>query len=104
WAPVWELDLSYEGFNSNAQKGALGWMRMPLYGGVLTQNVVSHVCREIQADALLALERNGYPVVMHTHDEQVCEAPNGYGSTAEYIRIVRASLAPWARTPDGRPW
>lgn len=103
-ADPWELELSYEGWNSNANKGQQGWTRMKLYGGVLTQNVVSHCCREIQADALMALEDHGYPVVMHTHDENVTEVPDGYGSRDEYISIVRGSLARWAVCDDGQPW
>lgn len=35
WASPWEYDLSYEGWNSNQTKGAGGWQRMGLYGGVL---------------------------------------------------------------------
>lgn len=104
YASAWELDLSYTGWNSNAQKGPPGWMRMPLYGGVLTQNVVSHEAREIQALALLALEENGYPIVMHTHDEQVAELLNGVGTRDGYIATVRGSLPTWACTPDGQPW
>lgn len=104
YASVWELELSYEGWNSNATKGAQGWERMKLYGGVFTQNVVSHTCREIQADSLMALERNGYNIVMDTHDEGVAEVPDGFGSTAHYTQIVRDSLPSWAVCADGRPW
>jgi len=108
YACPWELELTYEGWNSNATKGRPGWQRMKLYGGVLTQNTVAFVSREIQADALLALdthEPRPYPIVMHTHDEQVAEVPDRPEfSTAEYTSIVRGSLADWARTPDGRPW
>lgn len=71
---------------------------MDLYGGVQTQNVVSHVCREIQANALMALENHGYPIVMHTHDEQVADVPYGRGSVAEYMQIVRASIPEFARS------
>lgn len=104
WAREWELELSYEGWNSNQSKGQYGWCRMPLYGGVQTQNVISHMCREIQADALMALESNGYPVVMHTHDEQVTEVPNGYGSKQYYTQVVRDSRPTWAVCDDGLPW
>ncbi len=100
----WELSLSYQGWNSNQQKGPPGWITMDLYGGVLTQNIVSHVCRELQALALLRLEAAGYPVVMHTHDENVVEIPDGWGSLQEYIALVRGPLPAWARTPDGQPW
>jgi DNA polymerase len=102
-AEPWELEISYEGNNSNAAKGASGWQRMKLYGGVLTQNIVSHECREIQAEALLRLENAGYPIVMHTHDENVAEVPDGQGSLDEYISLVR-HLPEWCREPDGTPW
>lgn len=104
YASPWEMEMTYEGWNSNAGKGHQGWARMKLYGGVQTQNVVSHMCREIQAEALMALERRGYPIVMHTHDEGVAEVPYGFGSTAEYTQIVRDSLPAFARCDDGLPW
>jgi len=103
YASPWEVELSYEGWNSNATKGKEGWQRMKLYGGVLTQNVVSHLAREVQAHALLRLEAHGYPVVMHTHDENVTEVPIGQGSKEEYTALMRI-LPDFARTPDGRPW
>jgi DNA polymerase bacteriophage-type len=108
YARPWELELSYEGWNTNAGKGRQNsWARMKLYGGVLTQNIVAHEAREIQADALLALDEHPsglYPVVMHTHDENVVEVPYGRGSVAEYMQIIRGAIPSWAKTPDGRPW
>jgi DNA polymerase I - 3''-5'' exonuclease and polymerase domains len=104
YASPWEYEMSYVGWNSNQQKGPIGWIRMSLYGGVCTQNVISHMCREIQADALLALESHGYPIVMHTHDENVTEVRNGYGSTQHYMEVMRGSLPAWARCEDGEPW
>jgi len=108
YARAWEYEMSYEGWNSNTQKGPIGWIEQKLYGGVQCQNVISHMCREIQADALLALEyaqpRN-YNVVMHTHDEQVAEVPDRPEYNAhEYTEIVRRSLPSWAVCEDGRPW
>jgi DNA polymerase len=103
YASPWEQSLSYEGWNSNATKGRKGWQRMDLYGGVLTQNVVSHIAREVQAHALLRLERHGYPVVMHTHDENVVEVPIGFGSVEEYTRLMRI-LPDWAKDEHGHPW
>jgi DNA polymerase len=102
-ASPWELEITYEGWNTNQKKGRPGWLRMKLYGGVLTQNVVSHESREIQALALVRLEKHGYPVVMHTHDENVVEVPEGTGSKEEYIQLVR-QLPPWAMLDDGTPW
>lgn len=103
WAEPWELDLSYEGWNSNQTKGKGGWVRMPLYGGVLTQNAVAKVSREFQADALVSLEDCGYPVTLHTHDEQGTVLPWGVGSGDQQLRIVNATK-PWAVDDEGRPW
>lgn len=103
YASPWELELSYEGWNSNAQKGQQGWCRMKLYGGVLTQNTVSHVCREVQALALIRLEQHEYPVVMHTHDENVTEVREGKGHKDHYISLVR-QLPDFCRFADGAYW
>jgi DNA polymerase len=104
----WEYEMSYEGFNTNQQKGPIGWIRMKLYGGVQCQNTISHMCREIQADALRALEYakpREYNIVMHTHDEQLAEVPDRIEYNAEeYTAIVRNSLAKWAVCLDGQPW
>lgn len=104
YASPWELELTYEGWNSNAVKGRPGWMRMKLYGGVQTQNVVSHECRQIQALALMRLEQHEYPVVMHTHDENVTEVRHGVGHKDHYIELVRSPLPKWAVCDDGQPW
>ena len=104
YASPWELELSYYGWNSNAQKGPVGWTKQYLYGGVETQNAVAKVAREFQADALCNLEETGiYLPVMHMHDEIVSEVEDGRGSTAEYLSIVNAGK-PWAIDDWGRPW
>jgi DNA polymerase bacteriophage-type len=102
-ATRWEYELSYMGWNSNAMKGAVGWLRMKLYGGVFTQNTISHMCREVQADTLVRLETHGYPIAMHTHDENVADVLKGCGSVAHYMELVR-QLPAWAVCEDGGPW
>jgi DNA polymerase bacteriophage-type len=87
WANPWELEISYEGYNSNQQKGPVGWLRMKLYGGLQTENVVQATCRDLQARAIVALEDNGYPVVLHTHDE-ICSEVVPARSLAEFEAIM----------------
>lgn len=41
------------------------------------------------------VERAGYPVVLRVHDELVSEVVRGYGSIAEYEKLM-ATLPPWA--------
>lgn len=89
--------ITFEGHNSNATKGPIGWHRMETYGGRLFENVVQAVSADIQAEALVRLEERGYLVVMHTHDEATAEVPEGFGSVDEMAAIMseRPAWASW---------
>ena len=67
------------------------------YGGIWTENIVSGISRDLLAEAMLRLEAAGYPIVLHVHDEVVCEVPVGFGSTEEFTRIMTRAPA-WAPT------
>lgn len=82
------LELTFEGWNSNQKKGPTGWMRMNLYGGLQAENVTQKVARDKQMGAIARLEDNGYPVVMHTYDENVSEVPEGFGSVEELEALM----------------
>jgi DNA polymerase bacteriophage-type len=46
-----------------------------LWGGVITENFIQSLARDIFGDALLKLESAGFRVVLHAHDEAVVEVP-----------------------------
>jgi DNA polymerase len=75
YASPWELALTYEGWNSNPEKGLPAWIEMDLYGGVLTQNATGGTARDIQMHGMENVTAAGYPIVMHTYDETVAEVP-----------------------------
>ena len=91
-----QLQLTYEGWNSNPKMGALGWQRIETYGGRLMENVVQAVARDIMAHANNKLEASGYPVVLRVHDELVCEVPEDFGNIEEFEAIMM-DLPDWAK-------
>lgn len=95
WAKPWEYELSYEGDNKNPKMGPLGWVRMDLYGGKQTENVVQKIGRTIHANGLVNLEHGSYRPVLHSHDEPCGEVPIGWGSIEEFESLMTKI----ARTP-----
>lgn len=65
-------------------------------GPAILHNCTQAVARDLLAEAMLRLERAGFPVIMHVHDEIVCEIPVKYARTVkEFVRIMKASPS-WA--------
>lgn len=71
-------------------------VRRVLSPNVLTNNLVQGTARDIQAEALLRLDHNGYDVVTHVHDEVVVETP-----TPEADKTLIAELM--STTPSWAP-
>lgn len=86
--------LTYMGWNTDYKKGPTGWMRLDTYGGKLAENVVQATARDILTYALKNVERAGYAVVLHVHDEIVSEVLSGTGSIEEFEEIM-ATLPEW---------
>lgn len=79
------------GVNSVTKK----WERFALYGGLICENAVQAIARDILASGLLKAEEAGYPIIGHVHDEAIAEMPKGEGSIAEFEAIL-CDLPAWA--------
>jgi DNA polymerase len=66
------------------------------FGGLLLENITQALCRDIFVEAMPRLEATGYPIVMHTHDEYVCEVDEGFGSLDEFLALITAPPS-WVR-------
>ena len=75
--------VSYEGVGTNRK-----WTRIESYGAKFCENIVQATARDVLAEAMLRLERNGFDIVCHIHDEVVLEVPNGKSSVEEVNQIM----------------
>ncbi|HXI82112.1 MAG TPA: hypothetical protein VNM34_14995 [Verrucomicrobiae bacterium] len=76
-------------------KDGASMARETTYGGKLAENATQAASRDLLADALLRLERDGYEVVLHVHDSVAAEVAAGAGDVDEFCRVVSAP-PPWA--------
>jgi DNA polymerase len=63
------------------------------WGGMLCENVVSAIARELLCAAMLRFEARGFPIVLTVHDEIVVESP---GLTEVIIKEIMGERPDWA--------
>jgi DNA polymerase len=71
------------------------WCEYSVYGGLLVENIVQAISRDLVAYGMIAVQKTGYDVIMHAHDELIAEAPLGFGSIEEYEHLM-CSTPEWA--------
>lgn len=73
------------------------WEPYDLYSGLLAENAVQAIARDVLVEAMLRADNNGYPVVLSVHDELVTEVPESAGSVKE-LEDIMSERPQWA--PD----
>jgi DNA polymerase bacteriophage-type len=71
-----------------------------LYGGLLTENVVQAVARDILLNGMLEAEKAGMPIIMTIHDEIAAEVAKASGKTHKDL-LDAMRLEPWWATGMG---
>ena len=71
-AMPWDENDIRPGWTYLSQKGA-GMGTSRVFGGLLTENVVMGIERDIMAHGKKNLEREGFPLILEVYDEALCE-------------------------------
>lgn len=86
------------GFESYTIKGDFSDMsKQPrLWGGTLTENITQRMARDVMAEAILRLEKDGFPVIFHAHDEVILALPiNGAEEALEEASRLMSIAPDW---------
>lgn len=68
------------------------WQRTYTYGGKLVENITQAIANDILRAALLRARADGWPVIMHVHDEIVTETPIGLFSLEDLNQLMERPL------------
>ena len=86
--------LTFMGVNPKTRKG---WHRQPTYGGMLVENIVQAISRDIMAEAMKRCEESRiYSPILTVHDEIICEAHKAHGDVKEFEHLI-AVCPEWAK-------
>jgi DNA polymerase len=87
--------ISYAKASWKPAADAKEWPRARLWPGLACENVTQAAAHDILRYALRELEREGEDVVLHVHDEIVCET-NDPARTTELMKRVMTNPPAWA--------
>lgn len=85
--------LTYEGMDQKTKQ----WTRLATYGGKLVENITQAVARDCLAEAMLALDAEGYPQLFTVHDEDIVELPYSSPKGLKDVEAVMGRPIAWAK-------
>jgi len=89
-------DTTKRGLTYMAEDGqSKKWWRFTTYGGSIAENITQAVSRDLLADAMLRLAAAGFKIVLHAHDEVVCEVAKNTSTLQDVVKIMTIN-PPWA--------
>ncbi len=89
-----QSSIKYKGMDQVTKQW--GWVES--YGGKLTENIVQAIARDLLAESLTKLDKKGFKVVMHVHDEAVVEVElDGANAMLHWICEIMGQDVVWAK-------
>ena len=83
--------ITYMGIKSRGT-----WERVETWGGKIVENIVQAFARDCLAESMLRLEKRGYEINFHVHDEVILDVPIGVSSAKEIASIMGEPIE-WAQ-------
>lgn len=69
--------------------------RRALYGGLIVENVVQAIARDLLSYSMHSVESAGYEVLLTVHDEVITQCELGVGSVEE-LEYIMSQIPDWA--------
>ena len=74
------------------------WEDVETYGGKLVENIVQAISRDLLAYSMQTLKSEGFKMVMHVHDEVICEVPEDQSEQKlKQMEELMGLEIPWAQ-------
>jgi DNA polymerase bacteriophage-type len=85
--------VRYKGVDQTTKK----WWWVDSYGGKFVENIVQAIARDLLADSMRRLNDVGLKIVMHVHDEIVCESLEEFADyNLQDVCELMGQTPPWA--------
>lgn len=85
--------VKYKGLDQETKK----WWWVDSYGGKFVENIVQAIARDILAYSMQQLDKAGFWLVMHVHDEAIAEVDKAKGEELlEQMCDIMGTEVPWA--------
>ncbi|MBB6716344.1 DNA polymerase [Clostridium gasigenes] len=83
--------ITYEGMEQTTKQ----WTTLDTYGPKLVENIVQAIARDCLGEAMVKVDKAGYEIVMHVHDEIIMDVPKDFGSLGE-VNFIFGEPIEWA--------
>ena len=92
WKEMETNGVLYDSWNYTTKKVEAS----SLYGGLITENIVQAIARDLLAHAMLNIDSAGFKILITVHDEIVSQATKGTRTLEEYINLM-CKLPEWGK-------
>lgn len=83
--------ITYEGMEQTSKQ----WKRIDTYGPKLVENIIQATSRDCLREAMFRVDKAGYDIVMHVHDEVVLDIPKDRATVKEINELMGQPIK-WA--------